>query len=278
MKRIFIIIAAAVLFAACDKIAPEEYTIYSGPVITWEQGDATVAPVQCAFVEKYTGPKCTNCPLADATLDAAHQQFGERLVLISVNHPTGQGEPFSGQPDLRCDDGTAWDNYFGINAIPAAYLNRRTTTLYQGQMSNITSDIATALNESPVVVVSLTADDSDRDGKVDITVNVVFAQSYTQPLTLTLALTEDSLEYKQLMPNGTRQDDYVHNHMLRDVITDVWGADIECTGNAGEARRTSLTYTIPSNDINPDNCNIVAFVSDKQSREILNSNHIRIAR
>lgn len=278
MKRNFIIMAVAVLFAACDKIAPEEYTIYSGPVITWEQGDATVAPVQCAFVEKYTGPKCTNCPLADATLDAAHQQFGERLVLISINHPTGQGEPFAGQPDLRCDDGNAWDNYFGINAIPAAYINRHTTTLYQGQMSNITSDIASALNENPVVGVSLTADDSDRDGKVDISVNVVFAQNHTQPVTLTLALTEDSLRYKQLMPNGDRQDDYVHNHMLHDVITDVWGADIDCTGAAGEARRTSLTYTIPSSDIIPENCHIVAFVSDKQSREILNSNQVHITR
>lgn len=278
MKHSFIILAVATIFAACDKIPTDEYTIYSGPVIVWEQGDASVTPVQCAFVEKYTGPKCTNCPTADATLDAAHQQFGERLVLVSVNHPKVQGEPFANQPDLRCDDGTAWDNYFGINAIPAAYLNRRTATLYEGAMNNITSDIASALNESPVVGVSVTADDSDRDGKVDITVNVVFAQNYTQPLTLTIALTEDSLKYKQLMPDGSRQDEYVHNHMLRDVITDVWGADIERTGAAGEARRTSITYTIPSSGINPDNCNIVAFVSDKQSREILNSNQVRIAR
>lgn len=254
-------------FTGCDKIEPDQYTIYAGPQIVWEQGDATVAPVQCAFVEKYTGPRCPNCPAADETLDAAHRQYGDRLVMVSINHPKGQGEPFPNQPDLRTVDGTAWDNYFGINAIPAAYLNRRTATQYSGAMSNINADIATAIAESPAVGVSVTA--TNNDGKVDITVNVVFAQTITTPLTMTLALTEDSLAYRQINGNEIIND-YVHNHMLRDVITDVWGADIDCIGAAGEARKATITYTLPS-EVVAANCNIVAFVSDKQSREVLNS-------
>ena len=263
MKRSFIILATVALFAACDKIAPEEYTIYAGPSIEWVQGDAGVAPVQCAYVEKYTGPKCPNCPAADVTLDAAHQQYGERLVLVSVNHPTGQGIPFPNQPDMRTDDGTTWDKYWGINAIPAAYINRRTAMQYSGSMTNITADIGSAIAESPVVGVSVAATDAS------IEVNLVFAQSYTDPLTLTLAVVEDSLVYRQI--NGDEiVDDYVHNHMLRDVITDVWGADVDCTGAAGEARKGTLSYTLPAGVVKA-NCHIVAFVSDKQSRQVLNS-------
>ena len=267
-------VAGLMCLVSCDKIEPEDYTIYSGPSIEWTQGDATVAPVQCAYVEKYTGPKCPNCPAADETLDAAHHQYGERLVIISVNHPKGQGIPFPNQPDLRTDDGTAWDNYYGINAIPAAYINRNTATQYSGAMSNITADIASALKESPIVGVSVTANDNDGNGKVDITANVVFAQSYTKPLTLTLAITEDSLAYKQIFGDVTI-DDYVHNHMLRDVITDTWGADIDCTGAAGEARKASITYTLPA-DVVAANCNIVALVSDKQSKKVLNSTSCKI--
>lgn len=257
--------------ASCDKIEPGEngdYTIFAGSTASWTDGSPIASPVQRAFVEKYTGPKCSNCPLADETLDAAHHQFGERLVLVSINHPNGQGVPFSGEPDLRTDDGNTWDTYFGINAIPAAYLNRNTATQYQGAMSNITSDIDAALQQAPTVAVEVSATISD---KVSITVNLQFVEAYTSPLTLTLALIEDSLAYKQLLPDGTRQDDYVHNHMLRDVITDVWGADIDCTGAADECRSATFSYRIADESINPANCQIVAFVSDKTTRTVLNS-------
>lgn len=252
---------------SCDKIELGNYTVYAGAPVVWEPGTAFDA-VQRAYVEKYTGPKCSNCPLADVTLDAAHGQFGDRLAIVSINHPTGQGVPFPNQPDLRTDDGTAWDTYFGINAIPAAYLNRDKAKQYSGSMDNITADISSAIGVSPVVGVDVTA--SVNNGKVEITASIVFAQAYTQPLTLTLALTEDSLPYKQIMPDNSIEAEYVHNHMLRDVITDVWGADIDCTGAAGEARKTTVTYTVSDPSIKLENCNIVAFVSDKTSRQVLN--------
>lgn len=256
---------------ACDKIAPDEYTVYAGPAVEWTDGTA-FTPVQHAYVEKYTGPKCPNCPAADLTLDAAHHQFGDNLVLVSINHPKGQGEPFPNQPDMRTDAGSAWDTYFGINAIPAAFLNRRTATQYSGSMNNITSDISSVLNESPIVGVEVSA--AGANGTLEITANIAFAQNYTNPLTLTIAVTEDSLAYRQI--NGTEYvDDYVHNHMLRDVVTDVWGADIDCSGTAGEARKTTINYTLPAGVV-ASNCNIVAFVSDKQSREVLNSASCRI--
>lgn len=259
------------LFVGCDKIEPGEngdYTIFAGSTASWTDGTPVATPVQCAYVEKYTGPKCSNCPSADITLEAAHEQYGDQLVLVSINHPTGQGVPFSGEPDLRTDDGNAWDTYFGINAIPAAYINRNTATQYQGAMSNIIGDIGTALQATPTVAIEVSA---TRSAKIDISVNLQFLEAYSAPVTLTLAITEDGLAYKQLMPDGTRQDDYVHNHMLRDVITDVWGVDIDCTGNAGECRAATFSYNPTNGDINLENCHIVAFVSDKASRVVLNS-------
>lgn len=271
-----IIAVATMLFTACDTIPENEYCIFAGAVLNWEQGESFEAE-QNAYVEKYTGPKCPNCPSADVTLDGAHQQYGERLVLISVNHFEGQGENFNGYPDMRTEDGTTWDKYYGINAIPAAYINRRTATQYSGTMSNITADIGTALAETPKIGLRVSASDEDRDGRVDIEVDLCFAENVARPLALTLALTEDSLVYKQSMPDGTRQEDYVHNHMLRDVITDVWGADVNATGAAGESLKATVRFTV-AEDFKIENCNIVALVSDKETREVLNSAQTRIAR
>lgn len=273
MKKILIGLMGLMILmgmSACDKIEPDEngnYIIFAGSTASWTEGDQIDNPIQRAYVEKYTGPKCSNCPLADETLNAAHEQFGDNLVLVSINHPVGQGIPFSGEPDLRTEDGTAWDSYFGINAIPAAYIDRNTATQYQGAMSNIVGDINNALQASAKVALEVTATQSD---KIEIAVNMQLLEDYGNQMTLTLAIVEDSLKYKQLMPNGDREDLYVHNHMLRDVITDIWGIDVDCNGTANECRKAIISYRPDIEGMQIANCHIVAFLSDKATRRVIN--------
>lgn len=253
-------------FIGCDKISTDEMTVRDGAVINWTAGTAELAPVQRVMIEKFTGPKCSNCPRADETLDALHHQYGDSLVLVSVNHPSGQGEPFSGDPDMRTEGGTVWDNYYGIDAIPTAFINRDKGQRYEGSMSTIGNAVATALQGSPVVALKASA---QMGSQVDITVDLQFKQAYRQPLTLTVAIVEDSLVYNQIMPNYTIDPAYSHNHMLRKVVTGYWGRDIEADGNLGEKVRGTLSCQLPDGS-RPENCHIVVFVSDKSSRLVLN--------
>lgn len=269
MKKIFYYlmgIIGTISLACCDKINPEEYTIYDGAVIKWEKTNTTITPVQRVYVEKYTGPKCNNCPLADATLNNIHN---ENVVVVSINHPTGQGTPFPDQPDMRTDGGNAWDNYFGINAIPSAFINRDQSKLYQGSMDNIVSDIDQALSTTPIVALDVAANATLNNDYVFVNIDLMFAKAYNRPVTMTVALIEDSLYYKQLLPDNSVDENYVHNHMLRKVITGFWGRDVEATGTAGECVLGELEFS-PSDDVKLQNCHIVAFVSDKSSRKVLN--------
>ena len=249
---------------SCDKIEPGNYTTgTTDGGSNWEN-----ANVHRVYVEKYTGPKCPNCPAADMTLDEAHHKYGDRLVIISINHPKGQGEPFPGDPDMRTDEGNIWDNYFGINAIPAAYINRSTTTQYSGAMSNIIADIKDVISQAPQAGVEVGAILGD-DDTLRITVDVELFRQMDDGITLTLALTEDSLKYRQI--NGSVIDsNYIHNHMLRAVITDVWGNDIPLEGNAGEHKIGQFKYKLTNPDINIENCHVVALVSRKSDRYVLN--------
>ena len=248
----------------CDKIEEGDYTVYDGAVVTWLPNETSLTPVQRVYVEKYTGPRCSNCPNADVTLGTIHN---DNVVIVSINHPTGQGMPYPNQPDMRTDGGNAWDAWFGINAIPAAYINRDRSTQYQGSMGNIVSDINQALTIEPTV--ALEAEAHNVSGKVNITVNLQFVKEYRNKVTLTVALVEDSLCYKQLLPDGSYDENYVHNHMLRKVITGFWGRDVETSGTEGESLTGSLSFT-PADDINLANSHIVAFISDKNSRKVLN--------
>ena len=278
-KSIIFLCAATLLLASCDKITPADdgtYPVFAGISATWSDGD-NVTPVQHALVEKFTGPKCPNCPEADITLEAAHALLGEQLIVISVNHPVGQGVPFPGDPDLRCDDGTTWDNYYGINAIPSAFINRDRSKQYSGQMSAITADLQSALTESPVLGLAVSADSTADGTGIDVSVSLQFEQQVDAPLTLTLALIEDSLAYRQSHGENVVEG-YMHNHMLRDVLTDVWGAEVDADGTAGERRKATFgTYHLKDTSIKLKNCHIVAFVSDRASKRVLNSASCKIA-
>ena len=256
--------ALLLLFAACDTIDSEEYTVYDGAPVSWSAAPAAPEAVQRAYVEKYTGPHCNNCPKADRTLDALHHQHGDRLVVVSINHPTGQGIPFRGDPDMRTDGGTAWDRFFGINAIPAAYLNRnRSNPPYLGEMGSIGGDIAAALQQTPTAAIAVQA--SAQGSSVNITADIALLQEFPSSLTLTAALIEDSLVYNQ--SDGTTTDTaYVHNHMLRKVITSYWGRDLPAGQNL---LRGTLSFT-PADDIVLENSHIVVFLSDKASRRVIN--------
>ena len=132
---------------SCDKIDPSEYTVYDGATITWTSGNPIANPVQRAYVEKYTGPQCRACPKADSTLNAAHLTYGDDLVLVSINYPSGQGKPFPGEPDMRTEGGNLWSSYFVGNTIPAARLNRdRSSEPFTGSMDNIVPAIGEALS------------------------------------------------------------------------------------------------------------------------------------
>lgn len=266
-KILTILSAAALLFAACDKIDHDAYT--TGTNNTHGSDNWSDVNVQRVLVEKYTGPQCPNCPTADVTLDAAHEQYGDKLIVISINHPTGQGKPFEGQPDMRTEDGTAWDTYFGINGIPCAYINRDVSTLYTGSMGNIIAAIGEGLKATPTCNIKVTA--AKIGDSIDINVDLELLSEISNQMTLTIALTEDSLIYKQSLPNGGEQDDYVHNHMLRDVITNTWGDIIPMQGHASEHKIGHFSYTVTNPDIKLENCHIVAFISNLDTRQIINS-------
>ena len=267
MKKIFIGIIGIIGLmglVSCDKIEEGEYTVYDGAKVTWTSTSSSLTPVQRVYVEKFTGPRCSNCPLADATLSTIHD---ERVVMVSVNHPTGQGIPYPGQPDLRTDGGTVWDKWYGVNAIPAAYINRDLSQQYLGDMGNIVGDINQALTAK--CVVALEASAYGALDEVDAVIELQFVTDYLQPVTVTVALVEDSLVYRQLLPDNSVDDNYVHNHMLRKVATSYWGADLEASGTAGESLMGRVDFTIDS-DVNLEKSHMVVFVSDKATRKVLN--------
>ncbi len=276
MKKYLSLLCIALLtLASCDKIEENNYIIYSGAEGEWMDGTGVSDQSQRALIEKYTGVRCVNCPKADTAILNALQQYGDKLIAVSI-HDSNMAftRPIGDSPDLRTPDGHAWSYYFGVLGLgqyPSAMVNRALSgghfSLFT-PTSGINDRVDAVINGSTQVAVAVTA--QQQNGGITIDVNLEYVQQMSDELTLTLMLMEDGIVATQRQWNGADDENYVHNHVLRDVITDLWGADIDADGKTGTKRHAQFTYTQAQSDWNLDNCHVVAFVSKKSSREIVN--------
>ncbi|MBR1851503.1 MAG: Omp28-related outer membrane protein [Bacteroidales bacterium] len=275
MKKIALpIIMIALLATSCDTIEPDangNYTTYAGPQISWTDGTALSDHSHKALVEKYTGPRCSNCPVADQALELAHEQVGDRLVLVSITHP--DEEPLGASLDTRTDDGSTWARFFGVSFRPTAMLNRTNNDgqwdLFTGSpaISGMTPAIESANAQTPLVALDCHA--TQQGDSTDITLNLELLDAVDYPLNITIVTTEDSLAYPQLT-NSTPISDYRHNHILRQVVTDLWGNTVTTSAPAGKTYQGRIKVVLRSiQDL--QNAHIVAFATNANTRQVLNA-------
>ena len=273
--RLFAIVSIAVLaMTSCDKIEEENYIVFAGAAGQWYDGNGVSDHSQRAIIEKYTGVRCVNCPAADDAINDALAQYGHQMIALAIHDSSSFTRPIGDTPRLSTEDGNAWSIFFGVREAgqyPTALVNRTLTGTAWDLFiptSGINSRIESALIKTPVVAVADSA--YLNNDTVNITVDIEFLQNVSDELTITLLIMEDSLVVTQRQADGSDQEDYVHNHVLRDVITDIWGADIIANGNNGEKRVALFNYAAYKPEWRLDKCHIVAMISKKATREILN--------
>lgn len=278
MKRIFntifvIVALTALSLSSCDKIEEGDYLVFAGATGQWYDGTPVADHSQRAFMEKYTGVRCINCPDADLAIDAAMEQYGNQLIAVAIHDSNSLQKPFPGNPDLRTPDGNAWSKYFGVyssGSYPAGMVSRVTVggawDIFT-PTSGINAKVDDILSSPAGIAVSVDA--MRADGKINITANIEYLRDYTEPVTLTLLIMEDGIVSQQRSTDGD-DPNYVHKHVLRDVITDLWGVDVVADGMSGTCRTALFVYGEALEEWNLDNCHIVALVSDKASKRVLN--------
>ena len=111
---------------------------------------------------------------------------------------------------------------------------------------------------------------SVEESKYVAEVHLGFAQDVPEELSLTVLVIEDKIYTTQMKQGEGEIENYEQNHVLRDIITDAWGIDVDANGQQGTKRMVRLNFELRS-DCVPENCHLVAFVSDKATRKIINA-------
>ena len=191
-------------------------------------------------LEEFTGIHCGFCPYGHQIGQAIHDNNPGRVVLINI-HSGSYAVPAAGtnEPDFRTPYGEAIDDMAGLKGYPAGQVNRQVFhgAKYQ-QQDTVANTMAlsrggweTAANEilndadSPVnigAVVTRIGGDS-----LQITVELYYTANAGQNHKLNVVLLESGfIGYQGGTLGG---DDYVHNHIMRDMITGQWGEVINTT-------------------------------------------------
>ena len=98
------------------------------------------------------------------------------------------------------------------------------------------------------------------DNQIAIAIQAIGTDGTTSG-NLQVWVVEDSITAMQLMPDGSANNGYIHNHVLRTPVNGTWGESF----TINEAEQREITLTQPLNPLwDPRHLSIVAFVYNDQ--------------
>ena len=233
MKRLFLLATIIMGLTACSNIDEDERLIYVEPA-------EVNRPV---LIEDFTGQACVNCPNATAAIHELQETYGEENVIAVAIHcgpfahqKSNMGNAFLS--DLGTNLGDEYYKHWDIRAQPTLMINR--------------SSLIDIPQELPAAVANeLKKTSTVHFDAVEFSNNAVLVDLSSSDRVegrLQVWIVEDSInakdpqtKYQQFMPDGSRRQDYVHNHVFRASLTnDAYGEPV--TLEAGNKSYTQVFY------------------------------------
>lgn len=223
------------------------------------------------LVEEFTGIQCGYCPQAHAIVADMIEAQGGKVYAIAF-HAGGYAIPGSDQPDFRVPEGETINDYWGITGNPAGIINRRAFGDQYITNRSFWATYARQITEEAAPVNLYVASSYDEASRqITIDVEAYYTADVDADFNLlSVAVTESGILGPQ--KGAAMGDEYVHQHMLRDFVTPVWGDTItDCKQGSFVTRK--YVYDVPEtiNDVavNPANIELVVFVSENE-KNVLN--------
>lgn len=240
-KEYIILILFTLTAVACSHIDEDGQLIYVKPE----------AARRVVLLEDFTGQRCVNCPKATEVIEQLQQTYGDSAFIAVGIHGGPLG--FSGNTTFAGLVTSAGDEYFNhwdLEYQPVGIVNRRGAVNYTDWTMVVKEEMAkpaplemkmSALLKQGQIIIKLRefGTDGSTTGKLQIW------------------LLEDQVTALQLMPDGTANANYVHNHVLRSPINGLWGEDF--TIREGENKEQTRMF-LPNETWNLHHLSLVAFV------------------
>lgn len=254
--------AMAMAAASCSNIDEGDRLIYVKPA---EVGRAIL-------IEDFTGQRCINCPTGTEIINGIVDTYGEDNVIAVGIHSGPLG--FAGNSKtvgLMTDTGneyyTRWDKENKMGQ-PWVIFNRKTSP--DSHYNNWAAMVGTIISEKANLSVKI-ANAYDAATRTLTTTVGADGVNGTVNGKLQVWIVEDGVKALQMMPDGSANKEYVHNHVFRAAVNGTWGEDV--TVKEGETTTKQYQYVLPE-AWNADNIAVVAFVYNDGGVENVAKKHL----
>lgn len=226
------------------------------------------------LLEEMTGHLCGNCPRAtEVAYSLYSQQFAGRVVFIGIHAgPLAGFTPGASKysADYTTPEGSElYQEFNSVGAVPFGMIDRAET----GYDARRWSDFVTErLAEAPTAGIRIfNCYNEDNTGFSTVVDVKMLAANATAPR-LSVVLVEDDIVSWQKdydSPNGSPDiPDYSHHYVLRGAINGTFGQPV-----SEEAVAVDDVFTLKydhelTDDLNPSNCYVVAFVYDEATNAV----------
>lgn len=249
MRKAIYIIGIALLMAACSHIAEDEQLIEVAV-----DDMPTNEIMRNVLLEDFTGQRCVNCPKAAEIIHQLEKAYGDRFIPVGI-----YWEPKPVPNGLATETGKEYFSNWNVEAQPAGLVGRH------GAISYIPNDWIGLVRDEiqRTADIEMLAEATLNDKQIDITITETSQQNAVSGK-LQVWIIEDGIVATQLMPDGSANKDYVHNHVFRTAVNGTWGDDI--TIGAGTTLTQTFHQTIDS-QWDTTKLSVVAFVYNDKGVE-----------
>ena len=179
------------------------------------------------LIEDFTGHRCKNCPKASKAIEALVDAYGSRIIGLAIH--AGPGNFTNTNTDYPTDfttpEGKAIQNFFGTNFLPVGMVNRENWTASGNGHWSPYTNWPTLSSEAidSTLRIALEASAGVNSGNLEVSAKGLPQMGLLHDLNIAVLIKESNIVSPQLMPDDTRDSNYVHMNVLRDYVTDTWG-------------------------------------------------------
>jgi len=236
-------------------------------------------PQSKVLLEDFTGHRCGNCPRAGEALKALKTAHGDRVVGVAIHSELAgfftapmQGDKYT--HDFRSALTLAIDNRFGVGpaGIPRGLLNRRA---FSGNRllahTSWNQHVSTLLALPAKADLQIKSNYTPVDSTLCVFVNVRSLGSLSGTLRLAAYLSENNFINWQKDYSLANEDipDYSHDYVLRAAVSSIWGSPLNADNLNQNDTTLGFVFKFDPGRWKADNCQIVAFLYEQLSDEII---------
>lgn len=266
MRSILFSIVISILFIGCKEIP---IIVPANPVPDTDR---------VVLIEEFTGVKCKFCPDGARTLADLKEINKENMVTVAF-HCSFLADPHPDSKfDFRTEKGEEIETYLGQSPKPNIAVNRKwfddEEMLTMSLLSPWGARISERLTGYAQIHIEIKNSFDTTSRKLTSKITIDPQNDLEGDFYLSAYITESNIIDYQI-DGETLVSDYQHNHVFRDAISNTLGDVLPSNLKTNQLVERTFEYTIPDEDgwWIPENCDIVAFVSeidaDAGTKEVL---------